>query len=189
MIRFGEMLMEHGASAQFVRGLEAQLAAMPAQIAADAKQQRQRRGRLAARCRKLAALLDRDIDGRLLTIDELDEQPGPYRIRWAFGQIRNSPRPTLSRALVEAAEQFERTPSFLRPVKLPRDLVFAVADRLEERLAIVERGGGKVRHTRPLKTIAAISTVLCGKRITARQVGEFIKAAHCREKKATKHAI
>lgn len=185
MIRFGELLMQHDAKGccggdlkavgeQFVRGLEAQLAAMPAQIAADAKQQRQRRGRMAARCRKLAGLLDRDPDSRWLTIFDVTDHAGLQRIRWTTSPIK-PPRPTLADALNEAAQLLERTPSYLRPVKLPRDLVLAVADRLEERLAILERCGHKVRHTRPLKAIAAISSVLCGRHITVRQAGEFIK--------------
>lgn len=178
MIQFGDRLLAAGASENFVRGLEKELADLPQWFPTDVQAERARRRKLATRARDMAARFDRDIDGRLLTIDELLDRPGDYRIAWAFGQIRTVPRPPISRALIEAAELLEGNPSWLRyNPKPPRDLVLAVADVLIRRLDIVFAHQGRVLKQRPIVTIAAISSIICGRRVTKNQVSHFIKRA------------
>lgn len=178
VVKLGDWFIANGASEASVRGMEQEFVSMLWWFKHDVRGERERRRRLARRARDLAHRLDRDVDGRQLTIDELLDRPGEYRIAWAFGQIREFPRPTIARALIEAAEQLEQNPSWLRhKPKMPRDLVLAVTDVIDRRLRAVAACGGTVRRKRPIAAIAAISSVLHGQRVTPIQVRHFVNRA------------
>ena len=179
MNALGYRWIEAGASETFVRGAVRQLAGLPVGLRERDRhlgtdtENRKRRTATAKRLRNLARALDRDPEATRLTILNLDDDEGLYRVEWLWG-LHNR-RPTIARVLVEAAELLETARGF-GTVHLTSDTILGVAQILRERRAVIESVTGKRLTWRsPNKDIASIAGVLLGKRVTAAAVRKLIQ--------------